>query len=71
MGACAGMLGTVRAQYHLRQACVFLNMHSPNDPEVMAGSAQDKIDKSGRLVDAQTRGQIREMIEILVACPGD
>ena len=28
------MLGTARAQYHLRQSCVFLNMHLLNRPEV-------------------------------------
>ena len=26
MGAAGGILGTARAQYHLRQCCVFLNM---------------------------------------------
>ena len=35
MGAAIGMIGTARAQYHLRQCCVFLNMHPVNQPEVM------------------------------------
>jgi chromate reductase, NAD(P)H dehydrogenase (quinone) len=29
MGASVGMAGTARAQYHLRQCFVFLNMHIP------------------------------------------
>lgn len=70
MGASGGSLGTARAQYHLRQSCVFLNMHPLNDPEVMVGSAQDKIDKNGKLVDAQTRDKIRELIESLIAWTG-
>ena len=35
MGAGGGM-GTSRAQYHLRQVCVFLNLHVLNKPEVFA-----------------------------------
>jgi hypothetical protein len=30
-------------------------MHPLNDPEVMVSSAQDKIDKNGKLVDSQAR----------------
>jgi len=29
------MLGGPRAQYHLRQTCVFLNMYPVNGPEVI------------------------------------
>jgi chromate reductase len=43
MGASGGMLGTARAQYHLRQTCVFLNMHPLNRPEVMVAFAQEKM----------------------------
>src|ERR671916_1143443 len=35
MGASTGMIGTARAQYHLRQVMVFLNMYALNEPEVM------------------------------------
>jgi chromate reductase len=66
MGASTGMLGTARAQYHLRQACVFLNMHPLNKPEVMVPSAQDKIDKDGNLTDEKTRDKIKSLIESLV-----
>jgi len=39
MGASSGMLGTARAQYHLRQVFITLNMHAFNRPELMIGSA--------------------------------
>lgn len=55
MGATIGNLGTARAQYHLRQAFVFLNMHPLNQPEVMVSVAQEKIDQDGRVTDPKTR----------------
>ncbi len=67
MGASIGMLGTARAQYHLRQSCVYLNMHPLNKPEVMVTFIKDKIDAGGRLTDEPTRAKIRELIEALVA----
>jgi chromate reductase len=66
MGASVGMLGTARAQYHLRQTCVFLNMYPLNQPEVMVPFAKDKIDENGRVVDPKTREKIRELLEALV-----
>lgn len=67
MGASIGMLGTARAQYHLRQTCVVVNMFPLNRPEVMVTFAQDKIGKDGRLNDEETRKKIRELLESLVA----
>jgi chromate reductase len=67
MGASIGMLGTARAQYHLRQTFVFLNMHPLNKPEVMVPSANEKIDKTGKVTDDKTRQKIRELLESLVA----
>ncbi len=66
MGASGGMLGTARAQYHLRQSCVFLDMYPLNQPEVMVPFAQDKIDQSGRVTDPKTREKIKELLEALV-----
>jgi chromate reductase len=66
MGASIGMLGTARAQYHLRQSCVFLDMHPLNQPEVIVPFAQDKVDQYGRLTDSKTREKIRELLEALV-----
>jgi chromate reductase, NAD(P)H dehydrogenase (quinone) len=67
MGATIGMLGTARAQYHLRQSFVFLNMNPVNQPEVMVPFAQEKIDQNGKVTDQKTREKIRELLESLVA----
>ena len=66
MGASVGTLGTARAQYHLRQSFVFLNMCPMNQPEVMVSFAQDKVDSSGRLTDEKTKKKIKELLESLV-----
>ncbi len=66
MGASIGNIATARAQYHLRQTCVFLNMHVVNQPEVMVGVAQDKIDSNGVLTDEKTKEIIKSLLEKLV-----
>jgi chromate reductase, NAD(P)H dehydrogenase (quinone) len=67
MGASIGMLGTARAQYHLRQSLVFLNMFPLNNPEVMVPFVTDKVDAEGRLTDEKTREKIAELLAALVA----
>lgn len=67
MGASIGMIATGRAQYHLRQMFVFLNVHAINRPEVMVGTAGEKFDKDGKLTDQHSRDKIRECLEALVA----
>lgn len=62
MGASMGLVGTARAQYHLRQACVFLNAFPLNRPEVMIAQAQTKFDKDGRLTDEPTRKFIGDLL---------
>lgn len=66
MGASVGMLGTSRAQYHLRQVFVFLNVYPLNRPEVMIANAADKFDKDGNLTDQKTREKIKELLDALV-----
>ncbi|HWG57533.1 MAG TPA: NAD(P)H-dependent oxidoreductase [Candidatus Acidoferrales bacterium] len=66
MGASVGATGTARAQYHLRQSFVFLNMHAVNQPEVMIGNAAQKFDASGNLTDETTKALIRKLLESLV-----
>lgn len=66
MGASIGKLGTARAQYHLRQVFVFLNMHPINQPEVMIGNAAEHFDAEGSLIDEATKGLIRRLLENLV-----
>jgi chromate reductase len=47
LGASLGMLGTVRAQVHLRQILVFLNTFTLNKPEVFIGAAHTKFNAEG------------------------
>ena len=67
MGASIGMLGTARAQYHLRQCCVTLNMFPLNKPEVMIPSANTKFDDQGRLTDPKTGELITQLVKELIA----
>jgi chromate reductase len=60
------MLGGARAQYHLRQIFVFLDMYPINKPEVIVPFASQKIDEDGRVTDETTREFIRELLENLV-----
>jgi len=66
MSASIGRLGGARAQYHLRQSFVYLNMYPINHPEVMLPFAQENIDQSGRLTNEDTRRLIRQLLEELV-----
>lgn len=67
MGAAAGPLGSARAQYHLRQTFVFLNMFPVNRPEVMISSASEKFDAQGNLTNETSRKLVRQLLENLVA----
>ncbi len=67
MGASVGQIATARAQYHLRQSFVFLNMHPLNRPEVMVPFAEEKVDPSGRLIDERARQGIKGLLESLAA----
>lgn len=66
MGASVGMLGTARAQYHLRQISLNLNLHVMNQPEVMITNASQKFDAEGNLTDESTRKHIAKLIVSLV-----
>ncbi|HXF63320.1 MAG TPA: NAD(P)H-dependent oxidoreductase [Caldilineaceae bacterium] len=66
MGASVSILGSARAQYHLRQICVYLNMHPINRPEVMIGNAAERFDEDGNLTDETSKKLIRELLESLV-----
>src|SRR6267154_3086868 len=45
MGASVGVIGTARAQYHLRQVFVFLDMEPVNQPEVMINASKSFDDQ--------------------------
>jgi chromate reductase len=66
MSASGGLLGGARAQYHLRQIGIFMNLRFVNRPEVMIAQAQTKFDAEGNLTDETTRGLIRDLGKALV-----
>jgi chromate reductase, NAD(P)H dehydrogenase (quinone) len=65
MGATPSLWGTGRAQYHLRQCFVFLNMFPVNKPEVLIAQAASKFDAAGKLTDQQTRDIIAQLLVAL------
>jgi chromate reductase, NAD(P)H dehydrogenase (quinone) len=66
MGATIGATGTARAQYHLRQIMVFLNMFPINQPEVLIANAHERFDADGNLTDEKTKEYIRQLVQSLV-----
>ena len=66
MGASVGALGTARAQYHLRQMFVFLDMYAVNQPEVMIAGASQRFDAQGNLTDETSRKLIQQLLQNLV-----
>lgn len=66
MGAGGGM-GTSRAQYHLRQVCVYTNMHPLNRPEVFANAFTNAFDGEGNLVDSKIQETVKAQLVALVA----
>jgi len=65
MGAGGGM-GTSRAQYHLRQVCVFLDLHPLNKPEVFANAFAGAFDADGNLTDARLQQLVAEQMQALL-----
>ncbi len=66
MGVGVGPKGTVRAQIHLRQMFIFLNIFALNRPEVMI-DATGKFDENGNLTDEETKDRISELLKALAA----
>ena len=66
MSASIGMLAGARAQYHLRQVFVYINMFPINRPEVMVPFVQEKVDSNGNITDEKTRRKVRELLESLI-----
>lgn len=62
MGASSSALGTARAQYHLRQMFVYLDMYAVNQPEVMIAQAQQKFDAQGNLTDETSKKLIGQLL---------
>ena len=65
MGSAAGM-GSSRAQYHLRQVCVYLNLHPLNQPEVFANAFSGAFDTDGDLTDDKIQANVRKLLGALL-----
>lgn len=66
MGAGGGM-GTSRAQYHLRQVCVFLNLRPLNKPEIFCNAFAGGFNEHGDLIDEKITHLIAEQLVALLA----
>jgi len=66
MGAGGGM-GTSRAQYHLRQVCVFLDLHLLNKPEVFVSAFSGHFDADGNLTDPRLMQLVADQVRALCA----
>ncbi len=66
MSASTGRLGGARAQYHLRQVFVALDLYPIARPEVMMPHAKERFDSTGTLVDEVTRGLTQQLLKALV-----
>lgn len=61
-----GRMGSSRAQYHLRQSCVFLDLHPLNKPEVFAHASGGSFNEAGDLVDPKIRQLVTDQMQALV-----
>jgi len=59
-------LGTARAQYHLRQVCVFLDLHVLNKPEVFVSAYAGGFDDDGNLIDQATFDIVKAQMQVLL-----
>ncbi len=60
-----GLLGSARAQYHLRQVCTCLSMLPVPRPELFVLNAWEKFDEQGRLKDELLATQVGELLTAL------
>ena len=67
LGCSAGTSGTMRAQYHLRQVMVFLDMRPINKPEVFLPAAGNLFDKNQNLTDDGVAGRLADLLVALAA----
>lgn len=62
-----GIMGTSRAQYHLRQVCVRLDLYPLNQPEGFFNAFQGGFEANGSVKDPVIASSIEKMIRALVA----
>ena len=62
ISASSGPRGGVRAQLHLRQIMVDLNMHPINRPLLLVANEAEEFDENMKLTDPQIRETLRKML---------
>jgi len=62
MSASSGPRGGARAQLHLRQIMVDLNMHPINRPQLLVANEVGKFDAKMKLADPQIRETLRNLL---------
>src|SRR5687768_18586350 len=67
MSAAMSMGGGIRAQYHLRQSFVFLNMEAVVQPEVAINNVGERFDEQSNLKDETSKKLIGQLLQNLVA----
>jgi chromate reductase, NAD(P)H dehydrogenase (quinone) len=65
ISASTGLRGGARAQLHLRQIMIDLNMYPINRPLLLVANAKDKFNESLQLIDEETRQTLREVLSSL------
>lgn len=60
-----GGVGSARAQYHLRQVCVYVNLHLLNKPEIFSNAFSGSFDDAGNLIDPNIQTQIKQQLQAL------
>lgn len=71
MSASPGMLGGVRAQDHLRQILFGLDARTLTRPQVIVGSAANKLGQDGSLSDSLAVELVEKLLDALVSAGGD
>ena len=66
VSASTGLRGGVRAQLHLRQIMIDLNMYPINRPLLLVANAKDKFSEDLRLTDGETLQTLRDVLSGLI-----
>jgi chromate reductase len=65
MGASGGISGTIRAQIHLRDICVCVNMIPLNKPQLYIQKAREQFDEAGNLINESSSNQLKKLLAAL------
>jgi chromate reductase, NAD(P)H dehydrogenase (quinone) len=66
ISASTGLRGGVRAQLHLRQIMIDLNMYPINRPLLLVANARDRFDENLKLTDEESLQTLKDVLSSLV-----